>query len=116
MMKEEFDILWQIKKKEQSVPDGYFEQLHQSVMDSVAKENLNQSETKVFKLNFGWIAAAASIVLFLTMHGLNNMETNPPNEIAQVSNETDSEADYIDFLVDLDDLEISDIDIDIEEF
>lgn len=115
-MKEEFDILQQIKKKEQSIPDGYFEHLHQSVMDSVAKENLNQSETKVFKLNFGWIAAAASILLFLTLHSLTNIETNPPNEIAHVSQETDSEADYIDFLVELDDLEISDIDLDIEEF
>jgi len=113
-MKEEFEILQQLENQKKSVPENYFEDLSNNVLNQLGEQD-KKSTAKVININFAWFAAAASIVLFLTINEISNLNSPITDQNTTLVSSVETEDDYLDFLVEIDDLDLSDIDIDIDE-
>lgn len=103
-------------KNSPEVPSDYFSNISDSVLSKIDKmeEPLNE---KSYNIKWGFIAACASILLFLTLQ-FNSIDdtvvSNTQNQLAQLTLTEDQE-DIADFMNEFDAFEFTEIEIDLEE-
>ena len=116
-MKEENNILDQLKKTEKSaLPANYFDDLSQTILSEIQKKE----DTKVFSINrfkYGMIAACASIILLLSFQFFtsSDIQLEPKNNDFIVQNNTSHEDEIADFFLEMDDFDLSEVSLSLED-
>lgn len=81
-----------IEKKEMfRAPEGYFDQFPDMVFARIATEQKQMTSSKVFSLNRWWLAAAASIVIVVSLYLTFSVKESETKDYYAILNEVSSE-------------------------